>query len=45
MKKYIKPTTETQEIRVENLMLNVSVNPIGGGGTAGAPRRGDRIPE
>lgn len=45
MKKYIKPTTETQEIRVENLMLNVSVNDSHGGGVAGAPRRGDRIPE
>ena len=42
---YIQPTTETLEIRVENLMLNVSVNDSHGGGVAGAPRRGDRIPE
>ncbi|MBQ7258453.1 MAG: hypothetical protein IJS57_00725 [Paludibacteraceae bacterium] len=44
-KNYSKPTTETLEIRVENLMLNVSVNDSHGGGVAGAPRRGDRIPE
>ena len=42
-KNYSKPTTETLDIRVENLMLNVSINE-GGDDLMHAPRRGDVIP-
>ena len=43
---YNKPTTEIMDLKGESLMgdLTVSTNPGGGGGgTAGAPRRGDII--
>ena len=47
MKMYKKPTIETLDIRVENLMLNVSVNGEGSGEEhpqAGMPKRGSVIP-
>lgn len=45
-KNYSKPTTETLDLRVENLMLNVSINEGSGEEhpQAGMPRRGSAIP-
>ena len=45
MKMYKKPIIEVTAVDTERMMqdLNVSINGGGGGGEAGAPRRGDII--